>query len=458
VDSLLSFGKKLSYGVGRFGSSLLLALIELTSFWIYSAVFQLNWFINGLVQAVAFLVIGFTHWLIGYYSDGVQSRYGRRKPFVIIGAPGLAITTIFLFIPHFFLPIGSSNLLALWLLFTYYLVFLCLFKFFYAFMLTAFQAWLPEIADEGERPLISSMQNTANWFGSVIGSVLGFLFAVEGLFFMEIAPTVNIPTMLLIVMVATFSLLEILFYLPSIAFIREKPGLVIPERSIRNETMTVLRNRTYVGWFLMVGFLSTSLSAIKGNMLGFIEHVVMLSAFEDILVVALALIVTLMVFLYVWAFLMKRIGKQRTMIISLLILVFTLPLTVWVGGAPLYPVVKGVLYFIPIATSMAGYYIMSYVVPADITHVDSLVTGNARAGIYEGFKGVPLNIFQAFSMLLLGYIMDLSVIQTGTETLGYLWFGPIFTIFVIIAIVILLFINLDHDFEALGQRPTGDLG
>ncbi|MFX1474833.1 MAG: MFS transporter [Promethearchaeota archaeon] len=450
---MLSFGKKLSYGVGRFGSSLLLALIELSSFYSYSTLFLLDWFVNGMVQAIAFIVIGLTHWLTGYYSDGVESRYGRRKPFVIVGAPGLAIAIGFLFTPHFFLPIGSSLLLVQLLLFVYYLVFLCLFKFFYAFLLTAFQAWLPEIADEQERPLISSMQNTANWLGSIIGSVLGFLMAVPGLFITD-----NTPTMLLLILVASFALIEVLFYLPSIAFIKEKPDLVSPKRSIRAETMTVLRNRNYVGWFLMVGFLSTSLIAIKGNLIGFIQNVVGLSAFEDVILVALTLIITLMIFLYLWAFLMKRIGKQRTMIISLLILAFTLPLTVWVGGVPLDPVLKGVIYFIPIAASMAGYYIMSYVVPADIIHVDSLVSGSARAGIYEGFKGVPLNIFQAFSILLLGFLMQWSTIQTGSEILGYLWFGPVFTVFVIISIVILLFINIDPDFKALGERPRGDLG
>jgi GPH family glycoside/pentoside/hexuronide:cation symporter len=277
--------------------------------------------------------------------------------------------------------------------------------------------------------------------------------AVPGLFIAG-----NAPTMLLLVIVGSFALIEVLFYLPSIAFIKEKPDLVIPERSIRAETITVLRNRTYVGWFMMVGFLSTSLIAIKGNLIGFIQNVVGLSTFEDVILVALTLIITLMIFLYLWAFLMKRIGKQRTMIISLLILTFTLPLTVWVGSVPLDPIIKGVLYFIPIAASMAGYYIMSYVVPADITHVDSLISGSARAGMYEGFKGVPLNIFQAFSMLLLGFLMQWSTLQTGSELLGYLWFGPVFTVFVVISIVILLFINLDHDFEALGQRPSGDLG
>ncbi len=450
---MLSFGKKLSYGVGRFGSSLLLALIELSSFYSYSTLFLMDWFVNGIVQAIAFIVIGLTHWLTGYYSDGVESRFGRRKPFVIVGAPGLAIAIGFLFIPHIFLPIGSPVLIYQMLLFVYYLVFLCLFKFFYAFLLTAFQAWLPEIADEHERPLISSMQNTANWMGSIIGSILGFLMAVPGLFIAG-----NSPTLLLLILVASFALIEVLFYLPSIAFIKEKPDLVIPERSIRAETVTVLRNRTYVGWFLMVGFLSTSLIAIKGNLIGFIQNVVGITTFQDVIIVALTLIVTLMIFLYLWAFLMKRIGKQRTMIISLLILAFTLPLTVWVGSVPLDPIVKGVIYFIPIAASMAGYYIMSYVVPADITHVDSLVTGSARAGMYEGFKGVPLNIFQAFSMFLLGFLMQWSTLQTGSEILGYLWFGPVFTVFVIISIVILLFINLDHDFEAIGQRPAGDLG
>ncbi|MFX1561996.1 MAG: MFS transporter, partial [Promethearchaeota archaeon] len=416
--------------------------VGLTTFYIYSTYFALDWFLNGLVQGISFLVIGFTHWLTGYYSDGLETKYGRRKPFVILGAPGLAIAGILLFIPHFFIPVGSPDPMIGWVLFGYYLVILCLFKFFYAFLLTAFQAWLPEITDENERPVVSSMQNTSNWLANGIGFVIGFLASTTLLF------ATGLPTSLMLMLVFAFAGIEILFYLPSIAFIREKPGLVIPKRSLKRETAIVLRNRTFVGWIMAVGFLSFTFNAITAQVVGFASNVLGLTSVTDLIIVAVGLFFTLILFLYIWVFIAKRVGKKRSLIFSTAILAIMLPLTILIGSVPLPPILLGVIFFLPMASCMSMYYIMSYVVPADIAQVDEQESGEARSGMYTGFLGVPLNIFQFMSSIVLGYVMALSVQQTGSSLLGYMWWGPIFTPTLIIAIIIMLFINLDPEFKS----------
>ena len=138
---MLSMFKKISYGMGRFGSSLMLSLVGLTAFYIYGEHFDLNWILDGIALASSYIIIGLTHWITGYYSDSINTRWGRRKPFVIIGAPGLAITGFLIYVPNWFMDTANpSNQMPL---FGYVLLFLCMFKFFYAFLLTAFQAWMP---------------------------------------------------------------------------------------------------------------------------------------------------------------------------------------------------------------------------------------------------------------------------------------------------------------------------
>jgi len=121
---------------------------------------------------------------------------------------------------------------------------------------------------------------------------------------------------------------------------------------------------------------------------------------------------------------------------------------------PLSNVIVATLYFVPLAATMAVYYLMSYIVPADIAHVDELVSGKSRAGIYEGFKGVPLNLFQAASAVLLGWFMDFSVVSTGSTEFGYLWWGPFFAPFLIFAALILRKTDIDPDFEKLKQSAV----
>lgn len=450
---MLRFYKKVAYGMGRFGSSFLLTLTGLTSFYIYGEFFELNWLLSGVALSLSYVVIGLTHWLTGYWSDRVQTRLGRRKPFVIIGAPGLAITGFLLFVPNWFLD--TTNPALELMVFAYYVTTICSFKFFYAFLLTAFQAWLPEITDEDERPLVSSMQNTANWIANGLGVVLGFITPL--LFVTSPAPGLgNFGLMF----VLAFSLITVLFYLPSIIWIREKPGIVIPKRSITAETMTVLRNRNYVGWMLAVGFLSFSFSALTAQIVGFAREVLLLTTLSLLLPPAISLLIAIMVFLFLWIKVIKKVGKGKSMVWSMIVLGFLMPATAFLSGLmPFIPnVVVAILFFIPLAACMAVYYLMSYIVPADLAQADELETGQGRSGMYTGFIGVPLNLFQAGSALLLGWLMDYSVAATGSNVMGLMLWGPIFAPFLGIAVIILLYINIDPDFEALKAKKAKTTG
>jgi GPH family glycoside/pentoside/hexuronide:cation symporter len=260
--------------------------------------------------------------------------------------------------------------------------------------------------------------------------------------------------------VLAFSFITVLFYLPSIIWIREKPGIVIPKRSITAETMTVLRNRNYVGWMLAVGFLSFSFSALTAQIVGFAREVLLLTTLSLLLPPAISLLIAIMVFLFLWIEVIKKVGKGKSMVMSMIVLGFLLPATAFLSGLiPTIPnVVVAILFFIPLAACMAVYYLMSYIVPADIAQADELETGQGRSGMYTGFIGVPLNLFQAGSALLLGWLMDYSVATTGGNVLGLMLWGPIFAPFLGIAAIILLYINIDPDFDALKAKKAETTG
>jgi GPH family glycoside/pentoside/hexuronide:cation symporter len=436
--------KKVAYGMGRFGSSFLLTLTGLTSFLIYGTIFELNWLLDGIAIAASYVVIGLTHWLSGYASDRTETRWGRRKPYVAIGAPGLAITGVLIFVPNWFIDIGdpTQELAIFW----YYLIFLCLFRFFYAFLLTAFQAWMPEITDEDERPLVSSMQNTANWVANGLGVVLGFITPL--LFVLDPLPGLS---SLGFTIILGFAVITVLFYLPSIVLIREKPEIVPPRRNLKQETITVLKNPVYLRWMFVVGFLSFSFSAITSQIVGYAQNVLLLNSLDTLLPPAIALLISVIAFLYIWIKILGNFGKGRLMFYSLILLAILMSMTPFLGAliGPLSNVVVATIYFVPLAACMAVYYLMSYVVPADIIHVDELASGRSRAGIYEGFKGVPLNMFQAVSAILLGWFMEYATVALGGEIIGFLWWGPVFAPFLLISALILRGTNIDPDFDAL---------
>ena len=450
--TMLSLPKKVGYSMGRLGPTLLLTMITISAFYVYGTSFQLNWILNGIALALSYVVIGLTHWYIGYYSDGLKSKWGRRRPFVVIGSPGIVITAFLLFVPNWFLD--TSNPALEIPLFLYYTAFLCLFKFFYAFVMTAHQAWLPEITDESERPLVSGFMNTFNFVGDSAGGILGFM---TPLLFVA-GPPVSLSRMGLDLLLI-FCGITLMFLLPSMIAIRAKPGIQPIERDMHDETMTAIRNKTFLRWTVVVGFLSFTLIAISQSLVGFLQEVMFLSSIEALMPAALAMLGSTMIFFYIWLTGIRKLGKKRSLIIGLLLLAVFTPLTpVMRGfGSIVGYTLAATLFFIPIGAGMSIYYLMSYVVPADIAQVDEIVTGETRSGIYAGFIGVPLNLFQAISSALLGLLMELSVIFSGNEILGLMWWGPVFAPFLLIAAFILRYVDIDPDFDALKREHAGDI-
>ena len=58
--------------------------------------------------------------VIGYASDKISTRFGRRKPFIALGAAGLSISILFLFIP----PVSSGTNLTFYFGFWLFVLFL----------------------------------------------------------------------------------------------------------------------------------------------------------------------------------------------------------------------------------------------------------------------------------------------------------------------------------------------
>jgi GPH family glycoside/pentoside/hexuronide:cation symporter len=426
-----------------------MTMITMTVFYVYGTRFELNWFLNGISLSASYIVIGLTHWLTGYYSDGLETRWGRRRPFVVFGTPGIVISGFLLFVPNWFLNTADASLELL--VFTYYLTMLCLFKFFYAFVMTAHQSWLPEITDEDERPLVSGLLNTFNFTADSTGAILGFM---TPLLFVGVAPQVLSDTGLTLLLV--FCTITILFMLPSMTVIREKPEIVTVKRSLMEETRTAVANRTFVGWTLAVGFLSFTFIALTQQMVGFIQQVLLLDTIVTLIPPALTMLGSTLVCFYLWLLGIRRLGKKKSLMIGLVILAIITPLTPFLRGlgAIVGYTLVAIMFFAPVGAGMAIYYLMSYVVPADIAQVDEILTGESRAGIYTGFIGVPLNMFQAASAVLLGAFMELSVILTGHELWGLMWWGPVFAPFLLVAAFILHYIDIDPDFESIGATQV----
>jgi len=91
-------GVKFFYSVGQFVESGYLA-INTFIFFYYTAVLGLSGSLVGISLAVSMTVDAALDPLIGSWSDSIRSRYGRRLPMMLVGAPLTMVTMGLLFAP-----------------------------------------------------------------------------------------------------------------------------------------------------------------------------------------------------------------------------------------------------------------------------------------------------------------------------------------------------------------------
>jgi len=404
--------KRLIYAVGRLGSSALLSLIDIATFWFYLDFLNLGGLLTGIAFALGKLVIAFFGWYFGYLSDITKSkRWGRRKPYIAAGSFLLAFSTIMLFIPQYIVSVNDTLQL-----FIYATFFLSLANLSYGLLSTPYTAWLAEIAEPEERVAVSAYQNIFSMLAQVVGTLLGFALP---------ALLVQSPNQMLPILfgLGTF---EVLLYLPAIARITETDR-PIPRPSVRRELAAVLGNRNYRSWLTLQGLMAVPTSILASLILSYTQKVLGMAGVQYMMMGGLLLLTT-MVFFFVWTAASRRWKKKRSILGSLLVLILSLPLTLVIGQPisgfmPLQ--LQAGLFVAFIAIGLSGWYLLPNPVTADIAHEDEARRGEARAGSYVGLISVPLNILQALARFIAGLLADLPLVAGQTYSLGLLVWGPL---------------------------------
>lgn len=82
----LSRGERLAYGASAFGENLAINSINQLAFAVFNLTLLVSPTLVGIALAVPRLLDVFLDPLIGGWSDRLRSRWGRRKPFILVGA------------------------------------------------------------------------------------------------------------------------------------------------------------------------------------------------------------------------------------------------------------------------------------------------------------------------------------------------------------------------------------
>lgn len=433
--------RKLNYSAPRISSSIVLGIEGFALFALYYLGYGVPPLLVGFAQAMGFLSIAAAQFLFGWISDAKFTKWGRRKPFIIILAPLLGISFIFLLLPGLFLPdLNDKNALFLWLL-----IWDVIFRASYA-VTTPYQAWMAEQFPVSERPKVSQFQNTMNYIGNAIMLLFTLLILTPAFDVISITPDV-VPVSVLIP-VLIFGILVILFYVSIVFTMPTEPHFKMDSSLFKN-LKTIIQNKNYMLVTFMQGFASFAWAIITSVMLIFIELVLGLSGL-DYYIVAIFLVLGFIVSLYVWRKNIQNKGKKKSLLLLFLFAIILLP-TSLIGLLPFASnIIFGIIFILIIGASLAGWGLFPYIYRADLAEEEEKRSGELKAGLYDGFPSIILNIFQAFGPLIVGAILALPEITVGTLTYSFglvLW-GPICSVILIISYFFTKkYIQLDFEWE-----------
>ncbi len=289
----LSRSTKLLYGIGDTGFSLTLTIIGA-----YLAIFLTD-VVGVLPQVAAAAIFIGRSWdyvndpLIGHISDRTRTRWGRRRPFLLLGALPFALAfTLLWWRP----PFTSQVALAV-----YYAIAYVLFDSAATFVYMPFFALTPELtSDYDERTALT----TYRMFFSILGSLIAFTvpLAIVGAFVPENAPRV-------FEMAVIFAIVSMLPLLLTFFGTRERQEyLQLHQPRLGESLRAALRNRPFV--FGAIIFLLTwvAVDVLQATLLYLIKYVVQRESQSDLIMATI--FVTAILALPFWEWASRRWNKR----------------------------------------------------------------------------------------------------------------------------------------------------
>lgn len=432
--------KKYLFSFPRVMASLVLGTVGFSLFFLYTLAYNVDSVLVGFAIGMGYFSIAASQFLLGWLSDGKYTKWGRRKPYIFVFCPLLAISFIFVMVPYLVLINPDETTLFIWLL-----IWDVVFEFSYGFT-TVYQAWMPEQFAIDERPAVSQVQNIFNIIGQ--GIMLIFTFLVLTASRDKIVANPNVIPIDFLVIIFTFAILLIIIIYTGAILMPVEPYHEIKSNYIEH-LKAIFRHKNYMLTTLMQGIASFAWIIMTTVMLNYIEIVLNFGTIEY-LVAALCLLFGVILFVTLWRKRIEKKGKKSTLLNVFLFALLFLPLTL-IGLFPLTPpinIIFGLIFILGIAATMAGWGLFPYIYYADLANEGEKETGELNAGIYIGFPSILLNIFQAFGSMLLGIIVGLPTIGSVSYSIGYIIWGPICSIILIIAYIYTKkLITLDFEWE-----------
>ncbi len=413
------------YGIGGFGPGFMYQLV-LTYLLYYYRPAQANIAAGALVFApagayalgmlIARILDGLVDIPIAGWTDNLKSRWGRRRPLMVLGLVPAVIFFILLWFP----PITGASLgeNGHWGNAVYVAVISTCYFFFHTLLTVPYLAALSEIvADENSRVRVASWQTVFNTGSYVLVFVVAPLlfdrFGVRG--------------------AALMLLPSFLTFIGPLLVIKEAPtdgsaGAAAEQRVPLWESFKqTLTNRTFLIYMSSVATFFFGLQLFLGG-LAFMAADMMGISESQLGLMNAAAFAPIPIMLIIFNLITRKKGAKLAFRAALLVFAAAMllfPLSWSQFNIPVPPLVIGIIASAIGSFSIGAFFTIPYAFPAHIAAVDAEKTGKNRAGMFFAVQGV-INQF-------MGSLAGSALALLLTWKLGVVVLGPIVAVIMVLA-------------------------
>ncbi|MCU4674126.1 MFS transporter [Catenovulum sp. 2E275] len=404
VDSNRKVGWKniVAWGSGDIFGSGASTIIGLWMLYFYTQVAGLSPIEAGLIFAVAKVWDGFTDPIVAYVTDNIRTKFGRRRVFILFGAPFLLVFGL-MFVSGFD--------------FGYYLVTYLLFNTMNTIVMTPYSTLPNEMTEDYQ--IRTKMSSCRMIFGQITAFVVTF---IPG----QIMAYVPDQSQAFLYIGALFA---VLFTLPWV-FIYKYTWELDPADLPPQEKLDTF-GQTLVHLYKEMAT-TFHLKSFRFHLMMYIGGSVALDIFGSLFMHYMTLVVgitptqggtalsvmTAMQFIgvaiFTWTAL--KLGNAQAFAMAIILMLVSIVYFAFVPSSNGDVMTIVLIGAVIIGLARGGIYLIPWVVFNSIPDVDEVLTGKRRAGIFSGVMTLGRKVCQATAMLIASAGLQYFGYESGAET------------------------------------------
>jgi len=425
--SKLTLRTKLGFGIGDLGGNLFFTIMGFYLLYFFTDVVGLVPALAGTALMIGKVWDAITDPITGYYSDRTRTRWGRRRPYMFVGAIASFFSMIMIFT-----PVALSSQMKLFIYFTFVY---CLLNTAYTLVNIPYAALLPELTqDYHERTILTGWRMSFAVIGTFFGAAL----------VMPIVNAIGWPLM------GTFMGAVMLFSaMATIWAIKEPKEVTVSlEDGFVRTFAEVLKEKTFLTALLPWTFFITGTSMVQGALVYYFAYIF---GNEGLFQIALvALLFFSLACIPIWVKISDKIGKKQSYMIGMTIMGVGVLAFSLLG--PTLGATFGVIIMAFCGIGLSTHYVMPHAILPDIVEWDARTKAKGRReGVYSSLWTFTSKLGQALALALNGWILALvgysSTAITPTARVGIILLcGPLPVLWYIAGLWVIKHYPIDRAF------------